>query len=63
MRGVGLISSEFAFNKGFDADYLEALHAGDEAAACAAIDALDPAAAGFTAYGGHDAVKRPDRVA
>lgn len=50
--GIVLISSESAFNKGFDADYLEALHADDEAAACAAIDALDPAAAGFTAYGG-----------
>ncbi|NRA07671.1 MAG: SDR family oxidoreductase [Myxococcales bacterium] len=50
--GIVLIASEAAFRKGFDADYLEALYAGDEAAACAVIDGMDPAAAGFTAYGG-----------
>jgi len=50
--GILLIASESAFNKGFDVSFLEALHAGDEEAACAIIDAMDPAAAGYTAYGG-----------
>lgn len=50
--GILLISSESAFNKGFDEGFLEALHAGDEEAACAIIEAMDPASAGYTAYGG-----------
>ena len=49
---IVLVASETAFNKGYDPAYLEALARGDEEAACARIEALDPDAAGFTAYGG-----------
>jgi len=50
--GILLIASESAFNKGFAPGFLEALHTGDEESACATIEAMDPAAAGYTAYGG-----------
>lgn len=50
--GILLIASESAFNKGFDERYLDALHADDEEAACSIIEDLEPAVAGFTAYGG-----------
>ena len=52
-RGAALlIASERAFHPGYDAAYLNALHAGDEAGACARITALAEPLRGDTAYGG-----------
>jgi len=52
---IVLISSESAFNPGFDDAYMKALHAHDEEAACARLAELDGVMAGYTAYGGSKA--------
>lgn len=49
---VLLISSESAFNPSFDPSFMDALHAHDEAAACARVAELQGILKGFTAYGG-----------
>lgn len=52
---IVLISSESAFNPGFDEEYLQALHNHDEAGACARVEALEGIMRGYTAYGGSKA--------
>lgn len=49
---IVLVSSESAFNPGFDEEFLKALSDHDEAAACARIEALDGIMRGYVAYGG-----------
>ena len=49
---VVLISSESAFNPGFDPEFLDALQRNDEAAACARVEKLEGILRGYTAYGG-----------
>lgn len=49
---VVLISSESAFNPGFDAEFLDALQRHDEAGACARMESLEGIMRGYTAYGG-----------
>jgi NAD(P)-dependent dehydrogenase (short-subunit alcohol dehydrogenase family) len=49
---VLLVSSESAFNSGLDSEFIEALYAHDEAAACARVEKFEGILAGYTAYAG-----------